>query len=715
MQISAQRIVSLTAIVVATFGVALSVAAPALHAQTASDSARADSIRLARQDSSVRARAVALAPVTVTALGAALAPAKVPYSVSLRQASEAARLVTPLSLEEPLRGIAGVQLDNRNNIALGERLTIRGFGARTQFGVRGVRVEVDDIPATMPDGQTALTHVDPAAVGSVEVLRGPASSLFGNAAGGFVRIRSEPPPDSPFALRADVAAAERGTITRRVAVSTVPGRWSADGRLSDLRYVGYRQNSDATDLRGGGRVAREGVRDTVALVVAAVDYDAKNPGGLTDSARSANPRSASATNLRFRTGERGTHEQAGISWRHGGDRSSVVATAFLLGRHVDNPIPQRIIDLGRRAGGARIVVDQVLAPFGREGTLSLGIEHSRQRDDRRSYNSLDGVRGDLALDQREQVFNTGAFARLAMPVMADLHLLAAVREDDILFKVGDRLITATDPDDGGERTMRALSPSAGLSYAFSERANIYANVATAFETPTTTELANQASGAGGLNPSLSPQRVTSWEIGTRGPLGAVGSVSLSVYDARVRDALVPFELASSPGRQFFRNASRVRHRGLEGEGAVTIGSRTFVRAALTLIDARFVRDEFGAVSRDGKRVPGVAPARLDFDLRTLAPRGSSVEVALRAQSRAPASDLGTAWSPGYAVVDLRGFGGRYTFAGVGVSPGVALSNVLDARYDASLIANAARDRFFEPGPGRTISVVIAVDWLSSAR
>ena len=716
MRISGHETISRVAVDIMVAGVVLAMVAARLPAQTvATDSARADSVRIARLDSVGRARAVALAPVQVTALGAALAPTRVPYAVTMRPAGEAGRLVTPLSLEEPLRGIAGVQLDNRNNIALGERLTIRGFGARTQFGVRGVRVEVDDVPATMPDGQTALTHVDPAAVGSVEVVRGPASALFGNAAGGVVRIRSEPAPESPFALRGDIGVAERGTITRRIGVSARDGGWSADGRLSDLRYEGYRQNSDAKDLRGGGRIAHQGMRDTLALVVSAVDYDAKNPGGLTDSARTVSPRSASATNLRYRTGERGTHEQAGASWRRGGERSSIVATAFVLGRHVDNPIPQRIIDLGRRAGGARFVVDRALAPFGRPGTVSLGIEHSRQRDDRRSYNSLDGVRDALALDQREEVFNTGAFARVAMPLLADLHLLAAIRSDHIRFQVADRLITSTDPDDGGQRTMRAVSPSAGFSYAIGERANVYANVATAFETPTTSELANQASGAGGLNPSLSPQRVTSWEAGTRVPLGGAGSASLSLYEASVRDALVPFELASSPGRQFFRNASRARHRGLEGEAALAIGPRVFARTALSVIDARFVRDEFGAVSRAGKRVPGVAPGRLDLDLRTLALHGSSFEVALRAQSRTPASDLGTAWSPGYAVVDLRAFGGRYTVAGVGVSPSIAVSNVLDARYDASLIANAARDRFFEPGPGRAVTVALAVEWLSSAR
>ena len=675
-----------------------------LHAQvTASDSVAADSAS--------RARAISLAPVQVTAFGSVLAPSRVPYAVALRTVGEAATLVTPLSIEEPLRGIAGVQLDNRHNIALGERLTIRGFGARTQFGVRGVRVDVDDVPATMPDGQTALTHIDPASVGTVEVLRGPASALYGNAAGGVVRMRSARAPDSPLALRADVGVAERGTLTRRVTASSVRGPWRVDGHLSDLRYEGYRQNSDASDLRGGGRIVREGARDTVALVVAAVDYDAKNPGGLTDSARTANPRSASATNLRYKTGERGTHEQAGISWRRGSARSSVTASAYLLGRHVDNPIPQRIIDLGRRAAGARLVVDRTIAPFGRDASLSLGAEHSLQRDDRRSYNSLDGVRDALVLDQRERVTNDGAFARLAMPLMSELHLLAAVRADAIRFRVADRLVDASNPDDGGTRVMKAVSPSAGLSYALGERSNVYANVATAFETPTTSELANQASGAGGLNSSLSPQHVTSFEAGARFPLGTAGSASLAGYDARVRDALVPFELASSPGRQFFRNASRVRHRGLEGEASVAIGARTFARTALTLVDARFVRDDFASVSRAGKRVPGVAPGRADLEVRTLGPIGTSIEIALRAQSRMPASDLGTAWSAGYAVVDLRAFGGRRTIGGVGVSPSVSVSNLLDTFYDASLVANAARDRFFEPGPGRSITVGLSIDWL----
>lgn len=694
----------------------LLLAARALTAQTqVPDSGRADSTRGAPADSLGQRRPVALAPVRVTAFGASLDAARVPYSVSVTRPSAAARAVPPLSLEEPLRGIAGLQLDNRNNIALGERLSIRGFGARTQFGVRGVRVDVDDVPATMPDGQTTLTHVDPGAIGLVEVLRGPASALYGNAAGGVVRLRSASPLDAPFAMRAELGASERGTMTSRGSASSVIRGWSVDGHVSNLRYDGFRANSDATDLRGGGRLVHTWTRDTVALTVAGVDYDAKNPGGLTDSARTADPRSASATNLRYKTGERGTHQQAGLSWRRGGSRSSLVATAYVLGRHIDNPIPQRIIDLGRRSSGARVAYDHALTPAGRDGSLSLGAEYAGQRDDRRSYVSLDGVRGTLALDQRERVGNDGVFARVVMPVVADLHFLGAVRADRVRFRVADRLVSATNPDDGGTRTMRAVSPSAGLSYALGDAANVYANVGTAFETPTTSELANQPDGAGGLNRTLQPQRVTSYEVGSRMPLASLGRLSLSAYEAEIRDALVPFELASSPGRQFFRNASRSRHRGIEADAALVLGARVSSRLAVSVVDARFVRDDFNAVSRAGKRIPGVAPSRLDMEWRADVGMQTSLEVALRAQSRTPANDLGTAWSPGYALVDVRAAGGRHAFGAVGVSPSVSVSNVLDIRYDASLIANAARDRYFEPGPGRYVSVSVALDWVRERR
>lgn len=665
----------------------------------------ADSIRKDSTATGAATRApTALAPVRVTALGGSLSPARVPYAVSLVAPADAARLRAPLALDDALRGVPGLAVDNRYNIALGERITIRGFGARTQFGVRGVHVDLDGVPATMPDGQTTLSHVDPGSVASSEVLRGPASSLYGNAAGGVVRLTTFSPLQLGNDLRLSSSVAERGTVTTRGSVSGVAGRWGAVARASSLDYRGFRQHSNARDLRGGGELVHAGARDTLRLTLATVDYDADNPGGLTDSASVAAPRTASATNLRYRTGEKGSHRQAGIAWRRSEGAWSIDASGWGLSRHLVNPIPQRIIDLDRRATGARVALER----GGGDDRLSFGVgaEHGSQWDDRRSFNSLNGVRGSTTLDQNETVSSDGAFARAALALSPAFNALASVRGDRIAFRVDDHLISATNPDDGGSRTMSAVSPSVGIAWLPTSRFSTYANIATAFETPTTTELANRPNGAGGMNPDLSPQRVVATEVGARAPLGTVGAATVALFDAHIRDALVPYELASAPGRQFYRNASRVRQRGVEASASALVQPWAIARVAATLVDARFAATDSAAGLVAGRRIPGVSPFRTDVSITAGAGGPVRAELLAITQSRTPADDANKAWAPGYTVVDLDAGLAPRAIGALGISASASLANIFDRRYDTSVVPNAARGRYFEPGPGRTLTITV---------
>ena len=676
----------------------LAVASPA-RGQLPTDSARHDSTRT----DSTRPP-TALAPVRVTALGGSLSPARVPYAVSVVIPADAARLRAPLALDDALRGVPGLAVDNRYNIALGERITIRGFGARTQFGVRGVHVDVDGVPATMPDGQTTLSHVDPGTVARSEVLRGPASSLYGNAAGGVVRLTTLSPLQLGNDVRLSSSVAERGTVTTRGSVSGVSGGWGGEARVSSLDYRGFRVHSNARDLRGGAQLVHAGARDTLRLTLATVDYDADNPGGLTDSASVASPRTASTTNLLFRTGERGSHRQAGLAWRRSVSGWTLDASGWGLGRHLVNPIPQRIIDLGRRAAGARVAIER----GGDEDRVSFGagLEHGLQLDQRRSYVSQGGVRGATALDQHERVASDGAFARAALLVTPTVSALASVRSDRVAFHVDDHLVTATDPDDGGSRTMSALSPSIGLAWLLTPRISTYANVATAFETPTTTELANRPNGAGGINPDLRPQRVVATEVGARAPLGMLGSVTLALFDAHIRDALVPFEVATAPGRQFYRNASRARQRGIEGSVSALLQPWALARVAATVVDARFAATDSAAGLVSGRRIPGVSPFRTDLSITAGAGAPVRAELLATVQSRTPADDANRAWAPGFTIVDVNGGIAPRAVGAVAVSASASLSNLFNRRYDTSVVPNAARGRFFEPGPGRTLTVTV---------
>ena len=666
---------------------------------------------LPRDTLSDATRPPTLAPVTVTALGGSLPIARVPFSISLRTPDPGANLTLPTAIDEALRGVPGLAVDDRANIALGERVSIRGFGARTQFGVRGVRVEVDGIPATMPDGQTNLTHVDPATIVRAEVFRGPASALFGNAAGGAVRLGTWGARLAP--LGGEQAFAERGSSVTRLRGSGRAGGLEGALRASRFDYRGFRRRSDARTDRLGARVALADARDTLSFLVATVDYDAQNPGPLTAAQRAADPRAASPTSVSFVTGERGRHREAGAHWRRMGAAWTSGVSAYALARDVWNPIPSRIIDLARDAGGARAALEARLGDARRPWSVALGADLGLQRDDRRTWGNVGGLPTTKQLDQRERVLAGGGHVRLVAPLPAGVDAVAALRGDRVVFRVDDRLVSATNPDDSGERAMAALSPTLGLTRRWAGT-TVYGNVSTAFETPTTSELANQPSGAGGMNRELQPQRLASVEVGVRSQPAASILVGAAGFVARLRDALIPFELTSSPGRQFYRNVGRANHHGIELEAAGVAGARAGWRVASTFLDARFADDD-AAGGRSGRRVPGIARWSGDAAIQVAAARWLGVEAAARGRSAMPVSDTGHAASPGRVVVDVRILPAAWTFGALAVTAGAAVENVLDSRYDASVVVNAARDRFFEPGPPRGLTATVRVEWVSARR
>jgi iron complex outermembrane recepter protein len=320
-----------------------------------------------------------------------------------------------------------------------------------------------------------------------------------------------------------------------------------------------------------------------------------------------------------------------------------------------------------------------------------------QRDNRRNWVNTQGVRGAVTLDQHERVTSVAPFAQVTAAA-GPFSLFSGIRYDRVRFAVTDALITPMNPDDSGARNMTAFSPSVGISYTLFSGTTIYTNVASAFQTPTTTELANSPTEAGGFNPALSPERIRSVEAGLNGRFLGRGSYHAALYRMRIRDALVPFGLASFPGRQFYRNVGEATHRGAEAEAGAIFTSHVSGRLAYTYTDARFTVDTAGALSNTGDRLPGVIPHTLTASLDAGTTRGRFVTVETRAQSSTPVNDANTIHSPGYVTVALRGnfplYGGTALFGGIG--------NLLNRRYNTSVVANAVGGRYFEPAAGRTV-------------
>jgi iron complex outermembrane receptor protein len=281
--------------------------------------------------------------------------------------------------------------------------------------------------------------------------------------------------------------------------------------------------------------------------------------------------------------------------------------------------------------------------------------------------------------------------------------MGGLRADVTRFEVEDNLINATDPDDSGERTMEAISPSIGLSYEVGQPLTVYGNVSSSFETPTTTELANRPTGAGGFNPELDPQRTLSFELGAKGLLGNIATYQLAGYRAEVQDALIPFEVAGFAGRTFYRNAGSAVHQGIEAGLTIAPFEGTTANLAYTYVDARFDDYVVGSQSFKDNRVPGVAPHRVEGSLTYRAPFGWFAGIDARYSDTTPVNDRNTDTSPAYTVLDFRTGLEGLSFGGLEIAPIFGVTNVFDQEYNTAVTVNAfgTPGRFYEPGPGRS--------------
>lgn len=660
---------------------------------------------------------VALAPIVVSVLRAPMRLDRLPFAVSVAAGPDLATGNSGLFIKEALHAVPGVRVQNRYNAAVGERISIRGFGARSQFGVRGIRILVDGIPATLPDGQTTLDHLDIGSLGRVEVLRGPAAALYGNGAGGVIVFRSAPPREGPYRHEASVVAGSDGLLRLQTAGSGAAGGVRLRASAARSVFDGFRNNPSGSGEDPYSRAERTTINaalatpaagGTLTVQLSGLDLHALNPGSLPAELFDEGSDEAWGFNVARRTRKEVRQGQAGVGWsgRTGGLEGTLAV--YGVRRELDNPIPGSVIDLGRSGGGVRVALAGEWGGIGRGGRLDFGLEGDFQSDDRRNFANDGGEAGELTLDQEERVRAAAVFGQLRLSLTGRLDAMAALRFDRFRFKVNDLLAVTGNPDDSGQRAMSGLSPSFGLHLDLGDH-GLFASAASFFETPTTTELANRPEGAGGFNPALDPQRGRTLEGGVRGVAGDRSAYDIAFFTTVLTGQLVPFEVRSAPGRRFYRNAGRSRVRGFEVSARTLLSPPLTLRLAYGYVDARFTEFEVGNTIFDRNRVPGIAPHR--FEVSALARRGVWFgEMRVETRGEVPANDANDAAAPGYSLVEIR-LGATGIRAGqLTLAPFAAVTNVTNARHASSVVVNAFGGRYFEPGPDRGGYVGFSVAW-----
>ena len=637
------------------------------------------------------------------------------------------------TLPEALAAVPGVLARDRQNLAQDTQLSIRGFGARATFGVRGLRLYADGIPATMPDGQGQVSHFALLGGGSIDVLRGPFSALHGNSSGGVVAWRSAAPTEAPeFALEASAGRDDTHAVGARLRGTGGPIGYNLS--VQRMRTDGYRDHSEAQRTYWHGKAGVDlGQGGRLQLVASRLDApDARDPLGLTLEQARVAPTQAIAAAYAFDTRKSVRHQQLGLVHAVPLGAGTLQATAWTGARQVQqvlavpvaaqaNPLSAGgVIDLDDAFGGLDLRWSWRGEWAGRAAQLTLGVEQQRQRQHRRGFENFDGgmlgVRGALRRDERNRVQATDQYLQAWWQLGADWSLLLGARHGRLRFASRDAFITAVNPDDSGVVTFAQTTPVVGLVYAPNADTRLYLSSGRGFETPTFNELGYRADGGAGLALDLRPAVSRNLELGGkwRGEEGA--SLEAAVFRAETRDELAVARNVG--GRSSYRNVATARRDGFELALAWPLSARWSLQAAYTGLDARF-RNGFpicsgagcqqpGTWVAAGTRIPGVAPRQWQLAAHWRAGDWWAALEGLGAGAVA-VNDVGDEAAPGFALGNLSA-GWQGLVGGRKLDAFLRIDNLLDRRYIGSVIVNEGNRRYHEPGAGRGVQVGLRWHW-----
>ncbi|CAK9885774.1 MAG: Pesticin receptor [Candidatus Erwinia impunctatus] len=651
-----------------------------------------------------------------------------PAAVSVVDGQTLRNALPQVNLSEALGSVPGLQIQNRQNYAQDLQLSMRGFGSRSTFGVRGIRLYVDGIPATMPDGQGQTSNIDINSVKIIEVLRGPYSALYGNASGGVVNIESET-GTQPTTLSAGTYFGSDNSWRNSVKASGATGDGSHPGdvnyMISASRFTtqGYRDHSGTQKNLGNAKL---GVRvddaSTLTLMLNSVSVDANDPGGLTQSEWRQNPRQA-PWGESYNTRKSLDQTQFGVRYQRQitendlltfttwhGERHTTQYQSIPRAPQMQPAYPGGVIVLERKYSG----IDSRWSHEGLLGSLpyslTAGIDYETMTERRQGFENFRlyegvpafGEKGRQRRNEKNLMWNVDPYLQSHWQLSDKWSVDACMRYSTVSFDSTDYYITTGNGDDSGSRRYHKILPMGSVNYAVTPIWNLYLSSGRGFETPTINELSYRSvtGSVTGLNLGLKPSTSETVELGSKTRLGN-GLLTVALYQTDTEDELVAAD--NRYGRTVFRNAGKTRRQGSEIALDQQLTENLQFKAAWTLLDAtyrnRSCNDKGNSCVPAGNRLPGVAKNMAYAGLQWGADEGWHAGADVRYLSRIQANDQNSAQAPSYTLTSVNA-GYRFGWGKWSLDLFSRVDNLFDKSYVGSVIVNESNGRYYEPAPGR---------------
>lgn len=611
----------------------------------------------------------------------------VPLSLSFSDLNDQQIFYQKLSLQEYLISVPGLFTQNANNYAQDLRISLRGFGSRAAFGIRGIKIVIDGIPETTPDGQGQLDNLPLGMLKNFEVLRGPSASLYGNASGGVIYLNTIDNLPDDQDIQFQYRFGDFGFKSYEVNSSLKGEKTSAIIHLNRTQTNGFRFNSGFEQNLLNTKVNhRFSSKSDLQLQLNYTNSPrAGDAGGITLENTEIDWRQARQRNVDYDTYESVNQFKTGLRWNlEIGGFWDLESYGFYIYRDFFGKLPFEnggIIDLNRNyyGYGTRLNFQKANHKF------EVGIENNDQKDQRDRYQNLKGIQGDLTFSQLEK------FSSLGIYLLDEINLRGFLIRTNLRF---DNLILGASTVEK-DQVYRVLNPSIGISYKLSEQQTVYTNLSTSFETPTLSELSANPSGLEGLNLSLKPSRAENYELGWKWNWSKL-SLETNFFYILSSNEILPYELEDFPGRAFYENTGETERFGFEFFGSYKSNSWEFI-ASLTEATYQFSGDNM--ISK--KYLPGVPGSQIYLQTRYFTNNGWNIQLTGEHVGSFYANNSNTEQIDSFQKFRIQA-AKSFTINNIKISLSSGINNVFNVRYFDNIRLNAFGGRFYEPAPGRNV-------------
>ncbi len=643
--------------------------------------------------------------IVITALKTSSKGIKTPKSILSKNPDIYKANTLQNSVQNYLNNIAGLQSLNASNFAQDLGISIRGFGARSAFGIRGIKILVDGIPETTPDGQAQIDNLDLNLLERIEVIKGPASGLYGNASGGVIQMNTISKVSKNYIeLRSSIGSF--GTTKNQIQVGRKIGGFDMILNGSYFQSSGYRTHASVKHALISGNLSRL-TNNTQSKIIFSYSNspEAQDPGGVDSTLFTDAPQLARDRNILFNAGESISHLKLGHTLDHYlSDSLKIQSTVFGQWRNFEGRLPFSNggwIDLNRIYLGTSNYINFTDIW---NSSLTLGMDLLYQKDNRvRSIND-EGLKSAIVFDQDESFFNSAVYLITEKSISKDLTTRLEFRYDNNTLQASDNFLD--NGDDSGEINYSSFNYSFGLNYNLSKQNALFGHYSTSFETPTLSELSSNPENSGGFNQGLQPILAKNFELGYKRNFPNQSFLYFTIFNIVTTNELIPFEDENSPGRSFFRNAGRTKRQGIELESSIRFINNWNINVSYNYSNFEFDEYNLGNINLTRNTLPGIFKQQLQLGFIYTSPKWN---ILLQNQwnDQLFLNDSNTnATDPFW----LTNFSMSYLIArpNLSIRPFFGINNLFDATYFDNIRINAFGSRYFEAAAPRNFYLGISI-------